>query len=62
MLSSRSATVTDGVLKLGYISENFVDLVVKAGATVTCFCHNCWCLPYIMSLANLCVRKHCPSI
>jgi len=33
MLSSHSVTVTDGMLKLGYISVIFVDLGVKVDGT-----------------------------
>ena len=36
MLSSHSATVTDGVLKMGYISVIFVDLGVKVDGTYYC--------------------------
>jgi len=29
---------------------------------VTCFCHNSCCLSYVMSLASLYFRKHCPML
>jgi len=64
MLTSLCATVTDDVSKLRYTNVIFLDLGAKVDETitVTCYCHNSGCLPYVMSLANLCFRKQCHNI
>jgi len=59
MLYSYNATVTDGVLKLGYTSVIFVDLEVGVDGLVSVT--EVYCLSYVMSLASLCFRKQCPA-
>jgi len=57
-----SATVTDGVLKLGYTSVMFVDLGVKIDGTYYCDLLLSQPVADVKSLASLCFRKQCPSI
>jgi len=65
-LSLLCAMVTDDVSKLGYISVIQYSSIWESRSmeliTVTCFCHNSCCLPYIMSPASLYFRKQCHNI
>jgi len=63
-MSSHSATVTDGVLKLCYTSVAFVDLRVKVIRTSYCDLllsqQSLPCIPHVAILNIL--EKKCPSI